>query len=94
VGAGTSADPARRDPTFQGRTYDAGLGLYDYRNRSFDPATGRFLQRDPVLDGGNLYNPYAGMGNNPVGNVDPMGTWLYSKTKPGVAGNGLTKGDQ
>jgi len=38
-----------------------------------------------VLDEGNLYNPYAGMGNNPVGNVDPMGTWLYSKTKPGVA---------
>ena len=26
-----------------------------------------------MLDEGNLYNPYAGMGNNPVGNVDPMG---------------------
>jgi hypothetical protein len=24
------------------------------------------------------------MGNNPVGNVDPMGTWLYAKTKPAV----------
>jgi len=47
--------------------------LIDYRNRSFDPATGRFLQRDPVLDESNLFNPYAGMGNNPVGNVDPMG---------------------
>ena len=27
-----------------------------------------------MLDEGNLYNPYVGMGNNPVGNVDPMGT--------------------
>ena len=70
----SGGNPARRDPTFQQRTYDEGLGIYDYRNRSFDPATGRFLQRDPVLDEGNLFNPYAGMGNNPVGNVDPMGT--------------------
>ena len=70
----SGGNPARRDPTFQQRTYDEGLGIYDYRNRSFDPATGRFLQRDPVLDEANLYNPYAGMGNNPVGNVDPMGT--------------------
>ena len=26
-----------------------------------------------MLDEQNLYNPYVGMGNNPVGNVDPMG---------------------
>ena len=77
----SGGNPARRDPTFQQRTYDEGLGIYDYRNRSFDPATGRFLQRDPVLDGNNLYNPYVGMGNNPVGNVDPMGSYLYAKNK-------------
>ncbi len=66
--------PARMDPTFQGRTYDAGLGIYDYRNRSFDPATGRFLQRDPVLGGDPLFNPYCFPGNNPVTGSDPMGT--------------------
>ena len=78
----SGGNPARRDPTFQQRTYDEGLGIYDYRNRSFDPATGRFLQRDPVLDGNNRYNPYAAMGNNPVGNVDPMGTrWVKVKGK-------------
>jgi hypothetical protein len=37
--------PARTDPSFQNRTYDAGLGIYDYRNRSFDPSTGRFRRR-------------------------------------------------
>ena len=69
----SGGNPARRDPTFQNRTYDEGLGIYDYRNRSFDPATGRFLQRDPVLGGDSLYNPYVFPGNNPVGNLDPMG---------------------
>jgi RHS repeat-associated protein len=69
----SGSNPARRDPSFQNRTYDAGLGIYDYRNRSFDPATGRFLQRDPVLGGDSLFNPYVFPGNNPVGNVDPMG---------------------
>jgi len=44
------------------------------RNRSFDPATGRFLQRDPVLGGDPLYNPYCFPGNNPVTGSDPMGT--------------------
>jgi len=62
--------------------------LIDYRNRSFDPATGRFLQRDPVLDEGNLYNPYAGMGNNPVGNVDPMGLEVYILFREPKAGVG------
>ncbi|MBN2131247.1 MAG: hypothetical protein JW741_17235, partial [Sedimentisphaerales bacterium] len=68
----TGGDPARQDPSFQGRTLDGGLGIYDYRNRSFDPATGRFLQRDPVLGGDPLYNPYCFPGNNPSG-LDPMG---------------------
>jgi RHS repeat-associated protein len=86
----TGGDPSRTDPSFQNRTYDAGLGIYDYRNRSFDPATGRFLQRDPQLDEQNLYNPYAGMGNNPVGNVDPMGDIsLFDATKDGR----ITKGE-
>ncbi|MBN2133603.1 MAG: Hint domain-containing protein [Sedimentisphaerales bacterium] len=65
--------PAPRDPSFQGRTYDAGLGFYDHRNRQFDPKTGRFLQRDPV-DGDPLMNPYAYPTNNPVNFLDPMGT--------------------
>ena len=59
--------PGRREPSFQQRTYDSGLGIYDYRNRSFCPTTGRFLQRDPVLGGDTLYNPYVFPGTNPVG---------------------------
>jgi len=73
-------DPSRKDPSFQNRNYDSGLGIYDYRNRSFDPTTGRFLQTDPV-DGDNLMNPYTFPGNNPVTNMDPMGTdWRWNAT--------------
>jgi len=68
--------PNRKDPSFQNRNYDSGLGLYDYRNRSFDPTTGRFLQTDPV-DGDDLMNPYTFPGSNPVTNMDPMGTYTY-----------------
>ena len=76
----TGGPPARKDPSFQNRNYDSGLGLYDYRNRSFDPTTGRFIQTDPV-DGDDLMNPYTFPGNNPVTNADPMGTdWRWNAT--------------
>jgi RHS repeat-associated protein len=57
---------------FTGRAYDAETGLYYYRARYYDYATGRFLQPDPTgyTDGLNLY---AYVGNNPCGFVDPSG---------------------
>jgi RHS repeat-associated protein len=33
---------------FQGREYIYELGIYDYRNRFYHPALGRFLQGDPI----------------------------------------------
>ena len=36
----------------------------------YDPYTGRFLQRDPIGDGGNWY---AYVANNPLKFVDPTG---------------------
>lgn len=46
--------------------------LYDFIYRTYDPAQGRFLQRDPkaYVDGTNLYN-YAL--NNPLSFRDPLG---------------------
>jgi RHS repeat-associated protein len=51
--------------------------IVDYRNRQFDPSTGRFLQRDPVLGGDELFNPYCFPSNNPVTNADPMGEHVF-----------------
>ncbi len=47
-------------------------GLYDFVYRTYDPAVGRFLQRDPkgYVDGTNMY-PYAL--NNPLALRDPLG---------------------
>lgn len=47
-------------------------GLYDFVYRTYDPAVGRFLQRDPkgYVDGTNMY-PYAM--NNPLALRDPLG---------------------
>lgn len=41
--------------------------------RDYDPATGRYVESDPIgLDGGS-YSPYAYAAGNPIGQVDPLG---------------------
>ena len=49
------------------------MGLYYYRNRYFEPVSGRFTSRDPLLyvDGPNVY---AYTNNNPTGFKDWSGT--------------------
>lgn len=61
---------------FNGRLYDAELGLYWYRSRFYDPAVGRFISRDsigiwgdPLAQGnGSTY-----VGNDPASRTDPTG---------------------
>ena len=57
---------------FTARACDAESGLYYYRARYYDYATGRFLQPDPIgyADGLSLYGY---VGNNPCGYADPWG---------------------
>lgn len=45
------------DRFFMGRVYDSELGIYDVRNRWYDPETGSFLSPDPLLavDSWNMY---------------------------------------
>ncbi len=52
--------------------------LYDFRARTYDPAQGRFMQRDPkgYVDGMNLYDAF---GSNPMTNVDPRGTSFINR---------------
>jgi RHS repeat-associated protein len=57
---------------FTGRRYDEETGLYHYRNRVYDPNTGRFLQVDPMNIISDL-NLYAYCWNNPVNLRDPSG---------------------
>jgi RHS repeat-associated protein len=61
---------------YTGRRYLPDFKLYDYRNRFYDPQTGRFIHRDPIGiwgDGIGLGNGYAYVGNNPSNWIDPSG---------------------
>ena len=60
---------------FTGRRYDDETGLYYYRARYYDYATGRFLQTDPVGYTAGL-NLYTYCGNDPIDFVDPLGLYL------------------
>jgi len=80
---------------FTGRRLDAldggDLNLMYYRARTYDPQTGRFMQRDPFkyTDGMNLYVYVA---SNPIRLIDPMGLckkdscYIIRKTWPVVDG--------
>jgi RHS repeat-associated protein len=78
--------------TFTGRIWDDDIRLYEYRNRLFDPAIGRFITYDPslylrgsteipyllptLLDKPQELNPYVYTLNNPVNLSDPKGLFL------------------
>jgi RHS repeat-associated protein len=71
-----------RSPShYRGEQYDSDLGLYYLRARYYNPATGRFLSRDPE-DGDAIYpislHKYLYAGSNPVKYVDPTGRDLFS----------------
>ena len=50
---------------------DEDTGLYDYRARWYDPATGRFASEDPAGFDADDMNLYRYVGNNPMIYTDP-----------------------
>jgi RHS repeat-associated protein len=73
---GAASERLELNILYAGYWYDPHLGLYHVRHRVFDPARGRWMQRDPIgyLGGPNLYAYVSG---EPMGYVDPMGLDAY-----------------
>jgi len=61
---------------YTARESDAETGLYYYRARYYDPATGRFLSEDPLQLNGGDADFYRYSINNPVNFKDPSGEFL------------------
>jgi RHS repeat-associated protein len=67
---------------YTGRQFDSESGLYYYRARMYNPATGRFSSTDPLGIGGGDYNPYRYAHNNPKVRKDPRGLSDYDPFDP------------
>jgi len=73
-----SATGSNSNPyTYTGRESGDGLGLYYYRARYYNPATGRFLSEDPLGFRGSGPNLYAYVGDSPTNATDPLGLATY-----------------
>ena len=71
--AGTN--PTGNSLMFQGQWLDANTGLYYMRARNYDPTTGRFTQRDPLMPvvGVPFVSPYVFALDRPTYFSDPSG---------------------
>jgi len=69
---------------FTGREWLPELALYDYRNRIYSSATGRFLQSDPLRFNAGDINIYRYADNNYLIYADPFGLQTFS------VGSGVT----
>jgi len=66
------------DYRYTGQRFEAGLGLYDYHARYYDPTLGRFISADTIVpnpgDPQSL-NRYSYVQNNPLKYTDPSGNY-------------------
>jgi RHS repeat-associated protein len=61
---------------YTGQRWEAGIGLYDYNARYYDPALGRFVQADTIVPSvahSQDFNRYSYVRGNPMIYVDPTG---------------------
>jgi len=75
---------------FHGGITDPDTGLVHFGAREYDPATGRFLTRDPLGIGGGDSNLYLFAGNDPINSSDPTG--LAPRAEPIYVEDRLTAG--
>ncbi|HKV96973.1 MAG TPA: RHS repeat-associated core domain-containing protein [Gammaproteobacteria bacterium] len=77
----SDSNPGFQPFGFAGGLYDLGTGLVHFGARDYDPQTGRWISKDPILFAGAGPNLYAYVVNDPVDLDDQMGLhWEYSQS--------------
>lgn len=68
---------------FAGGLYDQDTKLVRFGARDYDPETGRWTSKDPILFAGGDTNLYGYVLNDPINFIDPTGLWGF-----GIIGGG------
>ena len=82
---------------FTDQEFDPESGLYNYNARFYDPALGRFISPDSIVQGPfspQTLNRYSYVGNNPLMYVDPSGHFLSLPVIIGAVIGGVSSGIQ
>jgi RHS repeat-associated protein len=80
---------------YTGQREEAGIGLYYYNARWYDPELGRFTQADTIVPGaGNprAYDRYAYVLNNPINGIDPSGRCTKASYGKGIVSDDECEG--
>jgi len=73
---------------FAGGLYDQDTKLVHFGARDYDPETGRWTAKDPILFSGGDTNLYGYSLNDPVNGIDPTGLWYAGVSYGGSASVG------
>jgi RHS repeat-associated protein len=77
---------------FGGGFYDKDTGLSRFGYRDYNPATGRWTAKDPILFEGGNTDLYGYCLNDPINAVDPIGLWFIDIGASGSATGSLGPG--
>ncbi|MDQ6625162.1 MAG: RHS repeat-associated core domain-containing protein [Verrucomicrobiota bacterium] len=69
---------------FTGREWAAEYGFYEYRNRAYNPALGRFMSEDPKGFAAGDRNLFRYCGGDPVNRTDPMGLEQFGNLEEAI----------
>ncbi len=89
------SNPGYQPYGFQGGLHDPETGLVRFGVRDYDPTTGRFTTRDPILFSGGQANLYEFVTSDPVNFTDPSGLgpntgwWDAAKREAGYFRDGV-----
>lgn len=74
---------------FAGGLYDRDTGMLRFGARDYDPLTGRWTTKDPLLFAGGDSNLYAYVLQDPINHIDPTGLWIGVDEIVGAAIGGV-----